>query len=378
LPLGTNRIVLTVRDASTNKTYSTNTIVVTDQTPPVFSSQPQSRTNSIGATANFSAAATACTPLAYQWFLNDTVLTDKTNSTLAVISAALTDAGNYSVVASASGGSTTSAVATLTVNLIATSLAVISSTNPSGYHDSVNFTAAVLPADAGGTVQFFTNNAAFDLETLVAGVAVSAEVAALPRGTNWVAAVYSGDANHLPSTNAIAQIVTNHPPTAAAAYYGFAPGFPLSIDLADLATDWTDLDGDLVSFTGFGVSTNGVVLTNSAGTLVYFNANYVADQFVITISDGWDTGFQAVNLVPPADPTPKITSVAGNPNGDFNLSLSGAPGDTYVLQATTNLFSSAGWLPLATNTLGTNGLWQFTDASATNFHQQFYRLQRVQ
>ena len=375
LPLGTNRIVITVRDSSTNKTFSTNTIVVTDQTPPLFSSQPQSRTNLIGTTANFSAAATACTPLAYQWFFNDTVLTDKTNSTLAVSAADLTDGGNYSVVATASGGSTTSAVATLTVNLIATSLAVTSSTNPSGYRDSVNFTAAVLPADAAGTVQFFTNDAAFDLETLVAGVAVGVDVAALPRGTNLVAAVYSGDDTHLPCTNTIAQIITNHPPSAAAAYYGYAPGFPLSIEVADLATYWTDLDGDPVSLTGFSVSTNGVVLTNSAGTLVYSNASYVADQFVITISDGWDTGFQAVNFVPPADPTPKITSVVGNPNGNIHLSLGGAPGDTYVLEAATNL--AAGWLPVATNTLGTNGGWQFTDASATNFPQQFYRLKLV-
>jgi hypothetical protein len=33
-----------------------------------------------------------------------------------------------------------------------------------------------------------------------------------------------------------------------------------------------------------------------------------------------------------------------------------------------------GWLFIATNTLGTNGVWQFTDAQATNFPQQFYRL----
>jgi hypothetical protein len=44
------------------------------------------------------------------------------------------------------------------------------------------------------------------------------------------------------------------------------------------------------------------------------------------------------------------------------------------LQATTNLFSSANWLPIATNTLGTNGVWQFNDPQATNFPQQFYRL----
>jgi hypothetical protein len=48
------------------------------------------------------------------------------------------------------------------------------------------------------------------------------------------------------------------------------------------------------------------------------------------------------------------------------------------LEATTNLISSANWLPVATNTLGTNGVWQFTDASATNFPQRFYRLKFAQ
>ena len=58
----------------------------------------------------------------------------------------------------------------------------------------------------------------------------------------------------------------------------------------------------------------------------------------------------------------------------MTLNLGGAPGDTYVLETTTNLVPPASWQPVATNTLGTNGVWQFTDTAATNFPQQFYRL----
>jgi hypothetical protein len=36
--------------------------------------------------------------------------------------------------------------------------------------------------------------------------------------------------------------------------------------------------------------------------------------------------------------------------------------------------SGAGWLPLATNTLGTNGVWQFTDFGMSNNPDCFYRL----
>jgi hypothetical protein len=191
LPLGTNVVIVTVTDASGNAAFSTNTIIVQDQTPPQILSQPQSLTNLVGTTANFSVAATACTPLAYQWFFNSGILADQTNYALAIVFASATNAGNYSVVASASGSSTTSIVATLTVNLI--------------------------------------------------------------------------------------------PPGIA--------------------------------------------------------------------------------------PNPAI-----NADGSFILNLTGSPGYTYILETTTNLSSSANWRPVVTNTLGTNGVWQFNDTQATNFLQRFYRL----
>jgi PKD repeat protein len=115
LPLGTNVVVITVADASGNTAFSTNFIVVQDQTPPLILSQPQNQTNLIGAAAGFSVAATACTPLAYQWFFNSAALSNQTNSTLTLISVNLTNAGNYSVTVTASGGSTNSTVAMLTI-----------------------------------------------------------------------------------------------------------------------------------------------------------------------------------------------------------------------------------------------------------------------
>jgi hypothetical protein len=380
LLIGTNLAVITVADVYGNAASSTNTILVQDQTPPVILSQPQSRTNLVGTTANFSASATACTPLAYQWFFNSDVLANQTNSTLMIVSVGPANAGDYSALVTASGGSTASAVATLTVNLLASTVVLTSSGNPSGYKDSVNFTASVTPTNAAGTVQFFTNGTLFDTGTLMAGQSTSTNLAALPRGTNLITALYSGDANDLPATNALAQVITNHPPIAAAAFYNRVAGFPLNIAVADLATNWTDVDGDTISLVDVGVSTNGVTLTNNAGTLVYFDSNDVADQFVCAISDGWSgTNFQTVNitLAPPVSSTPIITSVAGNPDGSFTLNLAGATGYTYILETTTNLNSPESWLPVATNTLGTNGVWQFNDAQATNFSQRFYRAKLV-
>jgi uncharacterized repeat protein (TIGR01451 family) len=115
LPLGTNAVVITVADFYGNTAYSTNTILVQDQTPPLVLSQPQNQTNLLGTTASFSVAATACTPLAFKWFFNSASLTNQTNSILTLASVNLTNAGNYSVIVTASGGSTNSAIATLTV-----------------------------------------------------------------------------------------------------------------------------------------------------------------------------------------------------------------------------------------------------------------------
>ena len=117
LPLGTNVVVITVADASGNASYSTNQIIVQDQTPPVIVLQPQSQTATVGASAGFSVAAVACTPLTFQWYFENTALAAQTNSTLGLSNLNTSAAGNYFAVVSASGGSTTSAVATLTVAL---------------------------------------------------------------------------------------------------------------------------------------------------------------------------------------------------------------------------------------------------------------------
>ena len=375
LPLGTNIVVITVADASGNAAYSTNQIIVQDQTPPVMVLEPQSQTNTVGASASLSVAAVACTPLSFQWYFDNTPLAAQTNSTLGLSNLNTSAAGDYFAVVSASGGAATSAVATITVNLLDSSVALASSEDPAGFKDRLIFTAAMTPTNAAGTIQFLTNGVAFDVQTLVAGEAISTNIASLPRGTNIVMAIYSGDANDRPATNTLAQIVTNHPPAGADAFYDRAAGAPLYIALTNLAAYWSDVDGDMVTLAAVGISTNGVTVTNTAGTLVYINSNNVADQFVCTISDGWGgTSFQNVNI---SVVWLAITRVVANTSGSVTLDLTAAPGFTYILERTVDLVPPL-WLPVATNTLGTNSVWQFTDTQASHFQQGFYRLKLAQ
>jgi hypothetical protein len=122
-------------------------------------------------------------------------------------------------------------------------------------------------------------------------------------------------------------------------------------------------------------STNGVIVTNALPSLFYSNSNYVNDQFVCAISDGsGGTNFQVVNItvVPQTNSTPLIATVRGK-TGNPSLQLNGGYGFTYVLEATTNLFSGR-WQPVSTNTLGLSGIWRFSDNQVTDYSQRFYRL----
>jgi subtilase family serine protease len=354
---------------------------------PYFITQPVSQAVAAGSSLTFSASAGGRSPLKYQWLFNGTNLpggsniSGTTSNVLSLTAVTANNAGSYQVVVTNNSASATSAVAILTVNRLSSSVTLLSSVNPSGYMDNLNFAANVIPASATGTIQFFANGAAFDLQMLAAGQAVSTNLSSLPRGINSIVAAYSGDANYLPSSNSLAQVVTNHPPTAAPAFYNRVAGTLLDIAVADLATNWTDVDGDSIWLAGLSISTNGVTLTYNAGTLVYFNPNNVADQFSCIISDGFGgTNTQTVSMaiVAPASSPPNFTGVAVNPDGSFTLNLTGTPSDTYVLEATLGVIPPGDWQPIATNTLDISGIWQFTDTQAASLSQRFYRLKLAQ
>jgi subtilase family serine protease len=353
---------------------------------PYCLTQPSNQTVTATGSALFSVTAGGLSPFSYRWLFNRTNLAAGANvsgvasNVLTLTAVSTNNAGSYSVVITNAYGSVTSSVATLTVNLLASTMALTSTANPSGYKDGLNFTASLGSSSSTGTVQFLTNGVLFNAQTLAAGAATSASLATLPRGTNLIAARYSGDVNYLPATNTLSQIVTNHPPVTAAFYTNRYTGLSLKIPVAVLTNNWSDADGDALSLAGISVSTNGVTVTNSVGTLVYYNSNNVADLFICTVSDGWGgTNFQNVYIAVMALPTnaiPVIASVARGTNGAILFNLAGMSGLTYILQATTNLISSGSWLPLATNVPDTNGVWQFSEPT-TNHPQRFYRLELV-
>jgi subtilase family serine protease len=102
---------------------------------------------------------------------------------------------------------------------------------------------------------------------------------------------------------------------------------------------------------------------------------YATNNYDLCTGLGTPSGTNLINaLAPLPNTTPLITGISAR-NGTVALSLGGASGFSYILEATTNLNLAGSWQPVATNTLGTNASWQFTNTQATSFRQQFYRLE---
>ncbi|MEY4384993.1 MAG: hypothetical protein RLY20_276, partial [Verrucomicrobiota bacterium] len=95
-------------------TSSVASIVVS--VPPSIGTQPQSQTNNVGGSANFTVAATGVGPFTYQWQRAGTNLPGATASSLTVSPLTTNDAAVYQVFVANSCGTTPSATATLTVN----------------------------------------------------------------------------------------------------------------------------------------------------------------------------------------------------------------------------------------------------------------------
>jgi hypothetical protein len=230
--------------------------------------------------------------------------------------------------------------------------------NPSGYKAAVNF-LATLPSDATGNVVFLTNGTAFSTNFLASGSATSASTTLLPRGNNTITAQYIGDVNYLGSTNTLSggQTVTNHPPVAGNVSYTRSVN-SIKINISNLLTNVTDVDGDTITLTGTGASTNGVTPSSNPTLIIYNNPNGVNDQFTYIVSDGTGgsaTGMVSVVYFPfAAGQQGTVMPVAGK----AHLHYQAIPNYHYSIQRSTNMVS---WTGIVTTNAAVNGAISFDD-----------------
>ena len=272
----------------------------------------------------------------------------------------------------------------LSVTKANTSVAINSSRNPALPGVGVMFNATLSAQAPGGgiptgTVQFLTNGVNFGAAaTLTNAAASSVTVATLPHGSNLITANYAGDSNFQGSTTSLGEII-NIPPVAHAASYVRPPNARLNINVLNLLTNATDADGDSLSLLSVSpTSTNGAIVSASSGFVFYTprgtNGN-VTDAFTYTVTDsfgGTNSALVTITLLNTnSAPSVNITGLLMN-NRLPTISFAGIPGRSYLIQAATNL-GQPDWTTIATNTAGTNGLFQYTDAQATNFSNRYYR-----
>lgn len=112
-PADAGNYAVLVSNPSGSVTSAVATLTV--NLPPLISGQPQSQTVVVGTTVSLVVTVSGTEPLGYQWRKNTADLPGATNSTLTLNNVRVTDAGDYTVVATNIVGSVTSVPATLTV-----------------------------------------------------------------------------------------------------------------------------------------------------------------------------------------------------------------------------------------------------------------------
>lgn len=193
---------ITVQSYSSTWTYA----------PPAITSQPQSVSTTTGQTVSFTVTAINGT-LSYQWYTTNnnvlTPLTDtgdhfgSTTATLTFTNAAMSDSGNYVVIASNSSGSITSSVATLTVydpsNLPAIMNLYPNGTNLYQPSSTLSFTAASPSAGINASgIQVVLNGINYSNRLVIGGSSLSRTVSCLIRPNQYyVAAITVADVNGL-------------------------------------------------------------------------------------------------------------------------------------------------------------------------------------
>ena len=181
----------------------------------------------------------------------------------------------------------------LTVSPAGVNTTLASTLNPAGYFDTVAFnsslkTNGVTDGTAGGTVTYYANGTAFSTNAVSGGTTTSASINTLPRGTNVITAIYSGDGNFPASTNTLGQVVLDHSPVVGNANYTRVTGQDtVSIRVSDLLNGASDVDGDSLTISSVGTSTRGITPSNDGIFIQYSNPNNVNDQFTFTVSDGF-------------------------------------------------------------------------------------------
>jgi autotransporter-associated beta strand protein len=169
-------------------------------------------------------------------------------------------------------------------------------------------------------------------------------------------------------------VVTNRNPLANPSTYSRPAGFSLKIPIiGNLATNWSDPDGDTVTLTSSISSTNGATVSYDNNYVYYSNPHNVTDQIAYTVGDVWGgtaPGMINIGIVASAGGVAQNISTVG---GVVTVKFSGIPNFRYDIERATDVNFTANLTVLITTNAPANGQFQFTDNSPPQ-PAAFYRL----
>ncbi|HWA27416.1 MAG TPA: pectinesterase family protein [Lacunisphaera sp.] len=340
---------------------------------PVFTTQPASQSLVVGAPVSFSVTVSAVPAAAFQWQKDGADIAGATSATYAIASTTAADAGTYTVVATNSAGSATSAGAVLTLSgPPVITLDPVSQTVTAGAN--VTFTVA---ATGTGPITYQWQKDGSDIAGATNSSLTLTNVQATDAGSYTAVATTAGG-----SVTSAAAVLTVNPPAPAApvattASNVTATGFSANWNAAagassyrlDVATDvafsnfvggYQDLDvGNVLTrnVTGLSAGTayyyrvrafNGLTSANSATITVLTQSaaqDLVNDTFSDTDRIGGTDGSTSTSSTPSVS-TPTATNTQWVANRVKQL-VASATGMQWTFDSTSNVVAQ-GYFPSVT------------------------------
>ncbi len=334
--------------------------------PPVITSSPQSAVLYAGNTLNLSVGVSGSSPLSFQWRKDNSPLFAATNSTYSITNIQKIDAGNFDVIVTNTAGKATSAIAVVTVNIPLTNVLAQWNFNSSPA-DGNTATGSLIPSVGNGTAtaiggvtqSYFggggadlaapSDNTALGLASFpainAANKTAGAQFAVSTAGKQNVVVRWDHRVSNTGSKYTRLQYSTNG--------VSFVD-FPTPVVVTTPAA-YEAFTNDLFAISGVNNNPNFAfrLVTEWESTAINAtNAAYVAASVGSTYAGSGTMRFDMVTVyadpyTAPPDPTSSLNSINYGGNGVFQFSVSGAAGNHYAIEVSTNLST---WTPLSTNT----------------------------
>ncbi len=342
--------------------------------PPTITAQPQSRAVAAGSNVTFSVTASGGTPVSYRWQFNSATIANATNSSLIILDAQTTNAGNYSVVVSNAAAAVISSNATLTVNASPV-LAAIS--NRVGLEESLlTFTAS---ATDSGTVVYSLDPGYPSGAGIVDESGVFTWTPTEAQGPGIYSITVRATDNGTPpasvaKTFSVSVLESNKAPGLAPISNQFVNAGALLI-LTNFAVD-SDFPTNSLNFTVSLNLVSGPSIDAATGVLSWIvpaAESVVTNTFTVFVSDNGtpslnDSKNFNVVIIPP----PQISSMNCLPDGSLTLTWRTFPGKTYQVQYKDSLLE-ASWENYRVAEISNGSTISVTDNMSVQ-PQRFYRI----